>query len=202
MKLHSILKTTTVTEILTNPRQVTQAVEKELEEWVTKPWLMPAVYIWGQIIHKIQGMTEMIQGTFVQEIADIINNVTRVPPDQRITIYQADELATKYGELLVNHFQDTKTMWDFFRASLRQYHIRQLSKVGKEKEAWKKADEYLTELLESDTLLTLDHTNEAMRGRRATCSANCVTRMTTILHPKPSLSGSRKRMKRQLPFKS
>ena len=106
---------------------------------MTKPWLMPAVYIWGQIIHKIQGMTEMIQGTFVQEIADIINNVTRVPPDQRITIYQADELATKYGELLVTHFQDTKTMWDFFRASLRQYHIRQLSKVGKEKEAWKKA---------------------------------------------------------------
>ena len=66
MKLHSILKTTTVTEILTNPRQVTQAVEKELEEWVTRPWLMPAVYIWGQIIHKYQGMTEMIQAAFHQ----------------------------------------------------------------------------------------------------------------------------------------
>ena len=135
----------------------------QLEEWVTKPWLMPAVYIWGQMIHKYQGMTEMIQGTFVQEIADIINNVARVPQEKRITIYQADESAVKYGELLVTHFGDTKTMWDFFRASLRQYHIRQLSKVGKEKEAWRKADEYLTELLESDTLLTLDHTDEAIK---------------------------------------
>ena len=166
VKLHSILKTTTVhtvTEILTNPRQVTQAVEQELEEWVTKPWLMPAVFIWGQIIHKYQGMTEMIQGTFVQEFADIINHVANVPQQKRITIYAADEMSIKYGELLVNHFPDTKTMWEFFRASLRQYHIRQLSKVGKEKEAWKKADEYLTELLESDTLLTLDHTREAMK---------------------------------------
>ena len=163
VKLHFILKTNTGTEIMTNPCQVTQAVERELEEWVTKPWLMPAVYIWGQITHRYQGMTGMIQGSFVQEIADIINNVTRVPLDRRITIYKADELATKYGELLVTRFQDTKTMWECLRASLRQYHIRQLSKVGKEKEAWKKADEYLTELLESDTLLTLDHTSEAMK---------------------------------------
>ena len=64
----------------------------------------------GQIIHRYHGMTEMIQGTFVQELADVINNVTG-PLDKRISIYKADEMFAKYGETLVTHFQDTKTMW-------------------------------------------------------------------------------------------
>ena len=165
VKLHPILESQTVTEILSDSHKVDQEVQKDLESWVKKPWLIPAVYIWGQIIHRYQGMTEMIQGTLVQEIADLINNVAEdgVPQEQRITIYKADESFAKYGETMVTHFQDTKTMWTFLRASLRQYHIRKLSKVGKDKAAWKKADEYLTELLESDTLLTLEHTNEAIK---------------------------------------
>ena len=164
VKLHSILESQIVTEILSDFQKVDQETQSNLESWVTKPWLIPAVYIWGQIMHRYQGMTEMIQGTLVQEMADLINNVgEEVPPEKRLTIYKSDEAFAKIGETMVNHFQDTKTMWAFLRASLRQFHIHKLAKVGKNKEAWKKADEFLTELLESDTLLTLEHTNEAIK---------------------------------------
>ena len=77
-------------------------------------------------------MTEMIQGTLVQEMADLINYVAasdEVPPEKRLTIYKSDEAFAKIGETMVNHFQDTKTMWAFLRASLRQYHIHKLAKL-------------------------------------------------------------------------
>ena len=36
--------------------------------------------------------------------------------------------------------------------------IHKLSKVGKDKEAWKKAEEYLTQIQEDDHMLTLEDT--------------------------------------------
>ena len=39
------------------------------------------------------------------------------------------------------------TLWAFLRASLRQGHIHKLSKVGKDKAAWAKADEYIYMML-------------------------------------------------------
>jgi hypothetical protein len=64
---------------------------------------------------------------------------------------------------LIANFKDTSTLWAFLRASLRQCHIHKLSKVGKDKAAWAKADEYLTNLMDSDTMLTLENTNDAIK---------------------------------------
>ena len=41
--------------------------------------------------------------------------------------------------------------------------IRKLSKVGKDKAAWKKADEYLTQLQDDDHMLTLEYTDVAIK---------------------------------------
>src|SRR6056300_219008 len=57
----------------------------------------------------------------------------------------------------------TATLWEFLRASLRQCHINKLSKVGKDRAAWAKADEYLTDLMDSDTMLTLENTDAAIK---------------------------------------
>ena len=48
-------------------------------------------------------------------------------------------------EGLVRNFTSIKSLMPFMRSSLMQTMIRKL-KVGKDKEAWKKADEHLTEL--------------------------------------------------------
>ena len=38
-----------------------------------------------------------------------------------------------------------------------------MSKVGKDRAAWAKADEYLTDLMDSDTMLTLENTEAAIK---------------------------------------
>ena len=79
------------------------------------------------------------------------------------TIYQADQDFERFGKTLTANFKDTATLWDFPRASLRQCHIRKLAHVGKDKTAWAKAEEYLTNLMDSDTMLTLANTDDAIK---------------------------------------
>merc|ERR1719199_2092951 len=98
----------------------------------------------------------------MEELASTIDCVTG-DARERLTIYEADQRFERYGELLTKNFKDASTLWTFLRASLRQCHIRKLSKVGKDRHAWAKADEFLTELMDSDTMLTLENTSAAFK---------------------------------------
>ena len=155
-KLHSVLKNNEVSKVLKG------AIDDDDATWLTQPWEIPAVQIWGKICHKYEGMTDMLSGTMMEELANIITCVTG-DARQRRTIYQADQDFERFGKTLTANFKDTATLWDFLRASLRQCHIRKLAKVGKDKTAWAKADEYLTNLMDSDTMLTLDNTDDAIK---------------------------------------
>jgi hypothetical protein len=64
---------------------------------------------------------------------------------------------------LIANFRDTATLWAFLRANLRQCHILKMPKIGKDKAAWAKADECLTNLMDSDTMLTLDNPDDAIK---------------------------------------
>ena len=155
-KLHSILQNSEVSRILRG------AIDDDDGAWVSEPWKIPAVQIWGKIFHKYEGMTDMLTGTMMEELASIITCVTG-DAQKRRTIYQADQEFERLGKTLTTNFKSTATLWDFMRASLRQCHIHKLSKVGKDKAAWAKADEYLTNLMDSDTMLTLENTNDAIK---------------------------------------
>ena len=82
---------------------------------------------------------------------------------QHRTVYEADQDFERFGKTLIASFKDTATLWEFLRASLRQCHIHKLSRVGKDRAALAKADEYLTELKDSDTMLTLENTSDAIK---------------------------------------
>ena len=82
---------------------------------------------------------------------------------QRGTIYEADQDFERFGKTLTANFKDTATLWEFLRASLRQCHIHKLSKVGKDRAAWATANEYLTDLMDSDTMLTLENVDDAIK---------------------------------------
>ena len=41
------------------------------DEWIAQPWRIPAVQIWGKICHKYEGMTDMLTGTMMEELANI-----------------------------------------------------------------------------------------------------------------------------------
>ena len=98
----------------------------------------------------------------MEELVTIITCVTGDAHHRR-TIYEADQDFERFGKTLIANFKDTATLWEFLRASLRQCHIHKLSKVGKDKAAWAKADEYLTNIMDSDTVLTLENTDEAIK---------------------------------------
>ena len=114
------------------------------------------------MFHKYEGMTDMLTSTMMEELADII---TCVIGDvcQRRTIYEADQDFERFGKTLIAHFKDTETLWEFLRAGLRQCHIHKLSKLGKDRAAWAKTDEYLTNLMDSDANLTLENASDRIK---------------------------------------
>jgi len=107
-------------------------------------------------------MADMLTGTMMEELANIITCVTG-DARQRRTIYEADQDFERFGKTVIANFKDTSALWAFLRASLRQCHIHKLSKVWKDKAAWAKTNEYLTNLMDSDTMLRLENTNDAIK---------------------------------------
>ena len=116
--------------------------------------------LWAKLTYRFEGMTDMINGSFMEDLGEILNAVTG---PQRKTLYEADQEFEKMTETLVKNFATIKSLMPFLRSSLRQTMIRKLSKVGKEKAAWKKADEYLTQLQDDDHMLTLEDTDVAIK---------------------------------------
>jgi hypothetical protein len=152
-KLNGILRNSEVSHILRG------AVDDDDEEWLDDPLKIPALQIWAKMYHKHE---DMLTGTMMEELANIITCVTGDARHRR-TIYESDQDFVRFGKTLIANFKDTATLWEFLRSSLRQCHIHKLSKVGKDKAAWAKADEYLTNLMDSDTVLTLENTDEAIK---------------------------------------
>ena len=98
----------------------------------------------------------------MEKFRNVINCVTG-DARQRRTIYEADQDCECFSKTLTANFKDTATLWEFLRADLRQCHIHKLSKMGKDSAAWAKADEYLTDLMDSDTMLTLENTDDTIK---------------------------------------
>ena len=130
IKFRSILKTPEVLKILAG-----DALGGE-QTWATEPWLMPAMQLWAKLTYRFEDMTDMINGSFMEDLGEILNVVTG---PQRKTLYEADQEFEKMTETLVKNFATIKSLMPFLRSSLRQTMIRKLSKVGKDKAAWKKS---------------------------------------------------------------
>jgi hypothetical protein len=162
-KLHSNLQNSEVSKILRG------AVDDADDVWLAETWRIPTVQIWGKICHKYEGMTDMLTGTMMEELANIITCATG-DALQRGTIYEADQDFERFGKTLIANFKDTATLWAFLRASLRQCHIHKLSKVWKDKAVWAKAN-----LMDTNTMLTLENTNDAIKRAQ-----NYIDRQDTV----------------------
>ena len=152
-RLRSILKTPQVAKIIAG-----EVVGGE-NLWCTQPWLMESTQMWAKLIYRFESMTEMINGAFMDDLGELLSSVTG---NQRKTLYEIDQEFEKMCEMLLKNFATIKSLMPFLRSSLRQTMIRKLSKVGKDKEAWKKAEEYLTQLQDDEHMLTLEDTDVAI----------------------------------------
>jgi len=66
IKLRSILKTPEVTKILQGEKLTTESL------WAAQPWQIPAVHMYGRLVYKFEGMTDMINGAFMEDLLTIL----------------------------------------------------------------------------------------------------------------------------------
>ena len=64
IKLRSILKMPEVTKILQGEKLPTES------EWTENPRLMPAVHMYGRLAYKFEGMTDMINCAFMEDLSN------------------------------------------------------------------------------------------------------------------------------------
>jgi hypothetical protein len=155
-KLRSILKTPEVTKILQGEKLPTES------KWAVHPWLMPAVHMYGRLAYKFEGMTDMINGAFMEDLSELLNSATG---DQRHrkSFYEIDTEFEKMTSSLQKNFTSMQSLMPFLRASLRQSMMRRLALVGKDKDGWKRADEHLTTLMDQEHMITIEDTDAAIK---------------------------------------
>jgi hypothetical protein len=156
LKLRSILKTPEVTKILQGEKLTTESL------WAAQPWQIPAVHIYSRLAYNFEGMTDMINGAFMEDLSELLNSATG---DQRHrkSFYEMDTEFEKMMASLLKNFNSMASLMPFLRASLRQTMIRKLASVGKGKDGWKKADEHLTTLMDQEHMITLEDTEAALK---------------------------------------
>ena len=156
IKLRSILKTPEVTKILQGEKMPTES------EWAGNPWLIPAVLMYGRLAYKFEGMTDMINGAFMEDLSELLNSATG-DQRRRLSFYEIDTEFEKMTASLQKNFTSMQSLMPFLRASLRQSMMRRLALVGKDKDGWKKADEHLTTLMDQDHMITIEDTDAAIK---------------------------------------
>ena len=156
IKLRSILKTLEVTQILEGEKLPTES------EWAVHPWLMPAVLMYGRLAYKFEGMTDMINGAFMEDLSELLNAATG-DQRRRKSFCEIDTEFEKMTASLLKNFNSMASLMPFLRASLRQTMIRKLATVGKDKDGWKKADEHLTILMDQEHMITIEDTDAAIK---------------------------------------
>jgi hypothetical protein len=134
IKLRSILKTPEVTKILQGEKLTAES------QWAENPWLISAVLMYGRLAYKFEGMTDMINGAFMEDISELLNSATG-DQRRRKSFYEID--TEKMTASLLKNFNSMASLMPFLRVSLRQTMIRKLATVGEDKDGWKKADEHL-----------------------------------------------------------
>ena len=72
IKLRSILKTPEVTKILQGEKLTTESESL----WAAQPWQIPAVHMYGRLAYKFEGMTDMINGAFMEDLSELLNSAT------------------------------------------------------------------------------------------------------------------------------
>ena len=102
-KLNGNLRNGDVSQILRG------AVDDDDEKWLAQPWKIPALQIWSKMCHKYEGMTDMLTGTMMEQLATIITRVTGDARHRR-TIYEADQDFEHFGKTLIANFKGSATL--------------------------------------------------------------------------------------------
>ena len=98
-RLRSILKTKQAAKIIAG-----EAVGGE-DLYSSQPWTMLSMQMWAKLTYRFEGMTEMINGAFMDDLGELLSSVTG---QQRKTLYEIDQEFEKMCEMLLKFFGTIK----------------------------------------------------------------------------------------------
>ena len=107
-------------------------------------------------------MTELINGRFIEDFGILLGSATGEAKTRK-TFYEIDKEFELMTKTIEKNFVKVDSLMVFMLASLRQPLIAKLSKVGKDKEAWGKAEDHLAGLLNEDQMLTIADTDASIK---------------------------------------
>jgi hypothetical protein len=107
-------------------------------------------------------MTELINGRFIEDFGIVRMSATGEAKTRK-SFYEIDKEFELMTKTIEKNFVKVDSLMVFMRASLRQALIAKLSKVGKDKETWGKAEDHLAGLLNEAQMLTIENTDAAIK---------------------------------------
>jgi hypothetical protein len=117
--------------------------------------------MYAKLAYKYEGFVDVLNGTFIEEISELLLSATTTGAKGK-TIFEVDNAMEILAENIEKNFNDVPTFLKFMRASMRQAMIRRLAKHSTNKAAWSKAEDFIQDLLQKNTALTLETTQMAI----------------------------------------
>ena len=124
-------------------------------------WRLPGIAMYAKLAYKYEGFVDVLNGTFIEEISELLLSATTTGAKGK-TIFEVDNAMEILAENIEKNFNDVPTFLKFMRASMRQAMIRRLAKHSTNKAAWSKAEDFIQDLLQKNTALTLETTQMAI----------------------------------------
>ncbi len=119
------------------------------DDWGTHVWLIPVISILTRLCFRMEGMTELVNGTFIEDLNTLLSSCT--DGKHRKSFFEIDKEFENMTDVVKSNFVTVDSFLLSMRASLRQDLIRKLAYVkSPDQAAWMKTEDYIAYLLNAD----------------------------------------------------
>ena len=126
--------------------------------WLLKPWLMPAVRVYVQLMHYYESLTDSTNVNLMTEMSRVLVDTNKA------SVYMAREDFDKVLDPLAKNFTSVPTLLQFLKDCFAAHAIRQRGEdAGSGGRAWRKAADFLRDSCKDGTRLDTSMVEEAMQ---------------------------------------
>ena len=126
-RLQHIVDTAGIRKIITDENTGDEGL------WKADLWRTPAIQVWAKLVFKFEGCTDMINVEFVEDLSNLLQEVTTSGKTQ--IFYDVDAKLATLTLNIIQNFKDVPTFMNLFQASARQSMIKRHTTHGTDKDA-------------------------------------------------------------------
>ena len=179
----NLTKTTTNLQSLLDDPLVKKVLQDtplgDEERWQEEVCLIPAVSILTRLCFPMEGMTELVNGTFIEDLNTLLSSCAE--GKNRKTFFEIDKEFENMMDVVKSNFVTVDSCLLSMWVSLRQNLIHKLAYVkSTDQSAWIKTEDHRTDLLNDDQILTIENTDQSIKKYEA-YSVRVIDTNTTVL---------------------